>query len=145
MLTGCLPHWLVPTQAIETALANKLEQRRIKREQQSKSAAKEIEEFTGEFLSAARRCFTLIDKDGGGTLSKEEIVLSPRGSPADGTRRRRDVDVPRETSRGDAPRPRRGYSARRVGATRRGRDVDIPRDESPVAPTALRSRPARLP
>ena len=98
VLTGCLPHWLVPTQAIETALANKLEQRRIKREQQSKSAAKEIEEFTGEFLSAARRCFTLIDKDGGGTLSKEEIVLSPRGSPADGTRRRRDVDVPRDES-----------------------------------------------
>ena len=28
-----------------------------------------IAEFTGEFLSAAQRCFELIDKDGGGTLS----------------------------------------------------------------------------
>ena len=38
---------------------------------------KEIAEFTGEFLSAAQRCFELIDKDGGGTLSIEE--MSARG------------------------------------------------------------------
>ena len=35
---------------------------------------KEIAEFTGEFLSAAQRCFELIDKDGGGSLSIDEIV-----------------------------------------------------------------------
>ena len=56
-------------ECIEKALANKLEQRAAAREAQSKAAMKEIAEFTGEFLSAAQRCFELIDKDGGGTLS----------------------------------------------------------------------------
>ena len=56
-------------ECIEKALANKLEQRAAAREAQSKAALKEIAEFTGEFLSAAQRCFELIDKDGGGTLS----------------------------------------------------------------------------
>ena len=55
-------------------LANKLEQRAAAREAQSKAAMKEIAEFTGEFLSAAQRCFELIDKDGGGSLSITEIV-----------------------------------------------------------------------
>ncbi|KAH8060909.1 hypothetical protein JL720_13499 [Aureococcus anophagefferens] len=61
-------------EAIETALANKLEARAAQREQKAKAARKEIEEFTGEFLSAARRCFQMIDKDGSGTLTKVEIV-----------------------------------------------------------------------
>ena len=56
-------------ECIEKALANKLEQRAAAREAQSKAAMREIAEFTGEFLSAAQRCFELIDKDGGGTLS----------------------------------------------------------------------------
>ena len=60
--------------AIETALSNKLAQRAAAREAQRKAAAKEIAEFTGEFLNAARRCFEMIDKDGGGTLSTAEIV-----------------------------------------------------------------------
>ena len=60
--------------AIETALSNKLAQRAAAREAQRKAAAKEIAEFTGEFLNAARKCFELIDKDGGGTLSTAEIV-----------------------------------------------------------------------
>ena len=59
---------------IEDALNNKLAARAAKRELDAKNAAKEIEEFTNEFLSAARRCFELIDKDGGGTLSPAEIV-----------------------------------------------------------------------
>ena len=59
---------------IEDALKNKLAARAAKREIDAKNASKEIEEFTNEFLSAARRCFELIDKDGGGTLSTEEIV-----------------------------------------------------------------------
>ena len=67
--------------AIESALANKLADRAAKRELQSKSAAKEIEEFTGEFLSAARRCFELIDKDKGGTLSREEIIQAVKSDP----------------------------------------------------------------
>ena len=53
--------------------------RAAKRELDAKNAAKEIEEFTNEFLSAARRCFELIDKDGGGTLSTAEIVEAVKG------------------------------------------------------------------
>ncbi|KAH8092914.1 hypothetical protein JL720_5082 [Aureococcus anophagefferens] len=60
--------------AIETALANKLEARAAQREEQAKAARKEIEEFTGEFLSAARQCFQMIDKDNSGTLTKAEII-----------------------------------------------------------------------
>ncbi|KAH8092913.1 hypothetical protein JL720_5081 [Aureococcus anophagefferens] len=60
--------------AIETALANKLEVRAAKREEQAKAARKEIEEFTNEFVSAARKCFEMIDKDNSGTLTKVEIV-----------------------------------------------------------------------
>ena len=56
-------------ECIEIALKNKLQQRAAKREADAKRAQKEIAEFTGQFLSAARRCFELIDKDGGGTLS----------------------------------------------------------------------------
>ena len=59
---------------IESALANKLAERAARRELQAKAAQKEIEEFTAEFKSAARRCFQLIDKDGGGSLSHDEIV-----------------------------------------------------------------------
>ena len=64
---------------IEIALQNKLEQRAAAREAQAKAAQKEIAEFTGEFLSAARQCFQLIDKDCGGSLSKTEIVEAVRG------------------------------------------------------------------
>ena len=61
-------------EAIEVALSNKLADRAAKREMQAKAAQKEIEEFTLDFKNAARRCFELIDKDGGGTLSITEIV-----------------------------------------------------------------------
>ena len=61
-------------ECIEIALNNKLAARAAKREADAKRAQKEIAEFTGQFLSAARRCFELIDKDGGGTLSTAEIV-----------------------------------------------------------------------
>ena len=61
-------------ECIEIALNNKLAARAAKREADAKRAQKEIAEFTGQFLSAARRCFELIDKDGGGTLSIGEIV-----------------------------------------------------------------------
>ena len=61
-------------EAIESALAAKLEARAAARAVQAKAAQKEIEEFTDSFLTAAARCFDLIDKDGGGSLSKDEIV-----------------------------------------------------------------------
>ena len=65
-------------EAIETALAAKLEQRAKARELDAKAASKEIEEFTFEFKNAARECFQLIDKDHGGSLSKQEIVDAVR-------------------------------------------------------------------
>ena len=75
MACRCLPVDVPRREAcIESALANKLAERAARRELQAKAAQKEIEEFTAEFKSAARRCFQLIDKDGGGTLSHSEIV-----------------------------------------------------------------------
>ncbi|KAH8060902.1 hypothetical protein JL720_13492 [Aureococcus anophagefferens] len=65
-----MPEW---ESAIETALANKLEARAADREEGA-AARKEIEEFTAEFLGAARQCFQMIDKDNSGTLTKTEIV-----------------------------------------------------------------------
>ena len=62
--------------AIETALSNKLAQRAAAREAQRKAAAKEIAEFTGEFLNAARKCFELIDKDGGDAVDAEIVRAS---------------------------------------------------------------------
>ena len=103
-------------EAIEKALSTKLEQRAAKREQQAKAARKEIEEFTGEFLSAARRCFQMIDKDHSGTLTKTEIVkavaedkdvvkfLCPSGSRPSKPRWRTSSRLGRRTGR---PRPRR--------------------------------------
>ena len=61
-------------ECIEVALANKLAERQAKRELEAKQANKEIEEFTNDFKNAARKCFQLIDKDQGGTLSHSEIV-----------------------------------------------------------------------
>ncbi|KAH8057473.1 hypothetical protein JL721_9722 [Aureococcus anophagefferens] len=66
-----MPEW---ESAIETALANKLEARAADREKKAAAARKEIEEFTAEFLNAARQCFQMIDKDNSGTLTKVEII-----------------------------------------------------------------------
>ena len=59
--------------AIEDALKNKLADRAAKRELEAARAAKEIEEFSNEFLNAARKCFDLIDVDCSGTLTKAEM------------------------------------------------------------------------
>ena len=59
--------------AIEDALKNKLADRAAKRELEAARAAKEIEEFSNEFLNAARRCFEMIDDDQSGTLEKAEM------------------------------------------------------------------------
>ena len=63
-------------ECIEVALANKIAERQAKRELEAKQANKEIEEFTNDFKNAARKCFQMIDKDGGGTLSTDEIVTA---------------------------------------------------------------------
>jgi len=44
------------------------------RKREEESANREIIAFKAEFLNAAKRCFELIDKDGGGTLSIDEII-----------------------------------------------------------------------
>ena len=72
-----LPEW---EEAIETALANKLEARAADREAKAKAARKEIEEFTTEFLNAARKTFQMIDVDDSGTLTKAEIVESVKSN-----------------------------------------------------------------
>ena len=63
-------------QAIETALANKIQARQEKREAAAKAAQAEIAEFTAQFLGAAQKCFEMIDKDDSGTLTKAEITRS---------------------------------------------------------------------
>ena len=42
----------------------------------AEAARKELEEFTAEFLNAARKAFKLMDKDKSGTLVKQEVVDS---------------------------------------------------------------------
>ena len=77
--------WAFSEECIEIALAahrfvrpgNKLAEeqaRAAKRSLDAARAAKEIEEFTNEFKNAARECFQMIDTDGGGSLSTDEIV-----------------------------------------------------------------------
>ena len=61
-------------ECIEVALANKLAERAAKRELEAKQANKEIEEFPT--ISRTPKCFQMIDKDGGGTLSTDEIVTA---------------------------------------------------------------------
>ena len=60
--------------AIEEALKAKLAARQAERDQRAEAARKELEEFTAEFLNAARQAFKLMDKDNSGTLVKQEIV-----------------------------------------------------------------------
>ena len=64
--------------AIAKALQKKLEQRRAMREANAEAFRREIEEFTANFLNAAREAFALIDKDDSGSLSKTEIVRAVR-------------------------------------------------------------------
>ena len=61
-------------QAIQRGLSKRLAQLAAERERRERAAAKADAEFSAEFLSMARKCFDLIDKDGSGTLEKPEIV-----------------------------------------------------------------------
>ena len=65
-------------QAIQRGLSKRLAQLAAERERRERAAAKADAEFSAEFLSMARKCFDLIDKDGSGTLEKPEIVQAVR-------------------------------------------------------------------
>ena len=61
--------------AINRGLAKRLEQMAKERERRERAAAAADEEFSAEFLTAARKVFQMIDDDDSGTLEKAEIVL----------------------------------------------------------------------
>ena len=69
------------------------------RKARAKAAAeREVAAFKEEFLSAARQCFRLIDKDGGGSLSKAEIVEAVKS-------RSRSYKIPDDVRRGEPAVP----------------------------------------
>ena len=61
-------------EAINRGLAKRLDQLAAERARREKAARAEDENFSVEFLSAARKVFEMIDVDESGTLEKEEIV-----------------------------------------------------------------------
>ena len=62
--------------AINRGLAKRLEQMAKERERRERAAAAADEEFSAEFLTAARKVFQMIDDDDSGTLEKAEIVTA---------------------------------------------------------------------
>ena len=74
--------WRAGEQAIQRGLSKRLAQLAAERERRERAAAKADAEFSAEFLSMARKCFDLIDKDGSGTLEKPEIVQAVRADQA---------------------------------------------------------------
>ena len=50
------------------------------RERRERAAAAADEEFSAEFLTAARKVFQMIDDDDSGTLEKAEIVTAVRAN-----------------------------------------------------------------
>ena len=65
-------------EAINRGLAKRLEALSKERERANRAAAKADEEFSAEFLSAAREVFQMIDEDESGTLEKQEVVDAVR-------------------------------------------------------------------
>ena len=65
--------------AIQRGLKKRLEQLADERERRQRAAEKADEEFSLEFLNAAREVFTMIDDDESGTLEKPEIVEAIQG------------------------------------------------------------------
>ena len=61
--------------AIKRGLAKRLDELADERERRERAAAAADEEFSAEFLTAARKVFQMIDDDDSGTLEKAEIVL----------------------------------------------------------------------
>ena len=66
--------------AINRGLAKRLEQMAKERERRERAAAAADEEFSAEFLTAARKVFQMIDDDDSGTLEKAEIVRAVRAN-----------------------------------------------------------------
>ena len=66
-------------EAIQRGLSKRLEQLAAEQERRAKAAAAADEEFSVEFLNAARAVFRMIDADGSGTLEKAEVVDAVRG------------------------------------------------------------------
>ena len=71
-LIRCVCH--TGEEAINRGLAKRLEALSKERERANRAAAKADEEFSAEFLSAAREVFQMIDEDESGTLEKQEVV-----------------------------------------------------------------------
>jgi Ca2+-binding EF-hand superfamily protein len=61
-------------EAIQRGLSKRLEQLAAEQERRAKAAAAADEEFSVEFLNAARAVFRMIDADGSGTLEKAEVI-----------------------------------------------------------------------
>ena len=65
--------------AINRGLAKRLKDLEKERERRERAAAAD-EEFSAEFLTAARKVFQMIDDDDSGTLEKAEIVRAVRAN-----------------------------------------------------------------
>ena len=65
-------------EAINRGLAKRLEALSKERERANRAAAAADEQFSSEFLSAAREVFQMIDEDESGTLEKQEVVDAVR-------------------------------------------------------------------
>ncbi len=61
-------------EAIQRGLSKRLEQLAAEQERRAKAAAAADEEFSVEFLNAARAVFRMIDADGSGTLDFGEFA-----------------------------------------------------------------------
>ena len=65
-------------EAINRGLAKRLDALSKERERANRAAAAADEQFSSEFLSAAREVFQMIDEDESGTLEKQEVVDAVR-------------------------------------------------------------------
>ena len=66
-------------EAINRGLSKRVEQLKVEQERRERAAQRADEEFSVEFLNAARAVFRMIDADGSGTLEKAEVVDAVRG------------------------------------------------------------------
>jgi hypothetical protein len=110
--------------AIQRGLKKRLAQLADERERRQRAAEKADEDFSLEFLSAAREVFTMIDDDESGTLEKPE--MSARGVRPS-TRRAR---------RGDGVRSAAAPAVRRVSGGSYA--IDVTRRLPPDPPAASR-------
>ena len=67
-------------EAINRGLAKRLDALSKERERANRAAAAADEQFSSEFLSAAREVFQMIDEDESGTLEKPEVCAAVRAA-----------------------------------------------------------------